>query len=435
VATALTDSVGAAAVTTPYQFGDVALTAGAATVAELAGTARQVVSLVLALPARMAAAGLLGPVLADVDEDWLDFVLDPPDGLDGCLSRPDLIYSGGRFRCVDVNAAHAGGWLAGLWWARHGDDAGPPGRDPLAAVFDLVHDRARRRGVAGPGEPVCLAVIRAAGSAEFAEPNRLACLPAWRAAAERAGATPGVFRFTDYADLDITAGEVRCRGERVHALVEGDVIDGAPRMRCVALAKAGLLSLHSGPVAAVVNDRRMLAELSRSADAGAPLLTAAERRLIRDAVPWTRSLLPGTTHWRGRPVRLPEVVVERRTELVVKQVSSAGGTHVYLGRYTPAGVWRDLVASACASGDWVVQEFLPPEYPPVVSPAEPGTHPVWGAFVVGGRYAGSLVRLLGAHDYHGDGPAPTSVATSHNGDDHVRLVPVLDRQLDPEEIA
>jgi hypothetical protein len=114
--------------------------------------------------------------------------------------------------------------------------------------------------------------------------------------------------------------------------------------------------------------------------------------------------------------------------MVIKQVSSDGGRQVYLGRCTPAPVWRDSVASACATGDWIVQEFLPPEYPPGAVPAEPDTHPVWGVFVVGDRYAGGLVRLLGEHDYPSAGAAPTSMADSRNGDDHVRLVPLVDKE-------
>lgn len=420
----MTDSLGIAAAISPYRLGESAILVDAATIADLAAAARRIVSLVLAWPARLAQAGTLPAVLDDVDEDWLRFVLDPPDGLDGCLSRPDLINSGGRFRCVDVNAAHAGGWLVGLWWARLG---AAPIPDPLAAVFDLVHDRALRTGVAAPGEPVGLAVIRAPGSAEFGEPARLACLPAWRAAAARAGVRPGGLHFVDYAGLRAASDGIHCAGERVHALIEGDIIDGAPRMRCVALAKRGLLSVHSGPVAAVVNDRRLLAELSRAADEDLPSLTVAERRLVRDTVPWTRRLRPGTTSWRGRPVRLPDLALSRRTELVIKQVTSDGGRQVHLGWCTPTARWGDLVAAACAAGDWVVQEFLPPEYPPGVVPAEPDTHPVWGAFVVGGRYAGGLVRLLGAHDYDG-----TSMADSPNGDDHVRLVPVANKDFDPE---
>jgi hypothetical protein len=410
----------------PYRFAEPAPTLAAATVTELAVTARRLIALSLALPERLADAGVLTEVLGDVDEDWLGFVLEPPDGLDGCLSRPDLVYSDGRFRCIDVNAAHAGGWLIPGCWAQH--HGMPPWvGDPVAAVFDMVHEYARDSAVVTAGESVGLVVIRAPDSAEFVESVRQACLPAWRAAAVRAGVRPGGLHFADYADLEVGPDGAYCAGDRVHALLEGDVIDGAPRMRCVASAKRGILSIHSGPIAAVVNDRRLLAELSRQADGELPLLKPAERQLVCDAVAWTRTVRPGTTSWRGQQVDLPRFAVARRTELVLKHASSDGGKQVYLGRCTPAAAWRGIVENACETGDWVVQEYLPPQYPPGTAEPEPDTDPIWSAFVIRGRYAGGLVRLLGAHDYP-DTTAEigtvTSMADSRNGDENVRLAPI-----------
>lgn len=406
----------------PYRFAESAASIPPAVLVELAATARRLVALSLALPSRLANAGMLEEVFGGADEDWLTFVLEPPDGLDGCLSRPDLIYSDGRFRCIDVNAAHAGGWLIHLGWARqHGWS--PTIADPLAAVCDMVHACARESGVATAGESVGLAVVRAPGSAEFTESVRRACLPVWRAAAARARVTPGGLYFAGYADLDHGPSGISCAGERVHALLESDVLDGAPRMRCVAAAKRGLVSLHSGPLAAVVNDRRVLAELSRQADEALPLLTPAERRLVCDTVAWTRTIRPGPTRWRGQWVDLPGLAVSRQRGMVLKQATSDGGKQVYLGCCTPAAAWRDIVENACDTGDWVVQEYLPPQYPPGAWDSEPAVDPIWSAFVVRGRYAGGLVRLLGADDYPNIATA-TSMAESPNGDDHVRLAPI-----------
>ncbi|WP_239376930.1 hypothetical protein [Frankia sp. Cj5] len=407
----------------PYRFcgGELALESGG--LAALAQAARDVVALVVRLARDAARDGTLGSLLGGVDATWLEYVFEPPDCLDGLVARPDLVFSAGRFQCLDVNAAHAGGWLAGtLWqWSREtGPDEPAPDRDvTLAAVFDLVHATARRAGVCARGEPVGLVVTRLPGSTEFTELVRARCLPAWYAAAARAGSRAGPLLFADYAELDVAGDGVRCCGERVHALIEGDVVDGAPRLRCFSLAKQGLLSLHSGPVAAVVNDRRFLAELSTRADNG--ILDAAWRALVRAIVPWTRCLLPGATTWRGLPVQLPDLVVRRREEMVVKQASSAGGVAVHLGWCTPPEQWAELVARAVAAGDWVVQQYLPPEYPPGTRGAGAGTHPVWGAFVVGGRYASGWARVLRADGYQWPHGAPTSMADSPNGDDRVPL--------------
>lgn len=165
----------------PYRFAESAASIPPAVLVELAATARRLVALSLALPSRLANAGMLEEVFGGADEDWLTFVLEPPDGLDGCLSRPDLIYSDGRFRCIDVNAAHAGGWLIHLGWARqHGWS--PTIADPLAAVCDMVHACARESGVATAGNP--LAWRWSGRRARRSSPNPSAA-PAFRCGARR----------------------------------------------------------------------------------------------------------------------------------------------------------------------------------------------------------------------------------------------------------
>lgn len=384
---------------------------GPRSTADLAVAAETVIALSLALPARLAAVGRLGEVL-DADQDWLDFLLEPPTGLDGCVSRPDLIYSDGRFQCVDVNAAHAGGWNANALWHRKAP-AGVRVRDPLDAVFDLVHRQAVARGVVAPGLPVGAAIVMSADAPEFAPAARSVCLHAWAAAAERLGGPPGPLHFVAYPDLRIRGRTLWCGSDRVHALIEGSVVDGPDRMRCVSLFKNGTLSLHSGPIGAPVNDRRLLAELSRAADAGDSLLNPAERAAVRTCVPWTR------------PLREAGQALAGRAELVLKRADSADGTGVYIGRFTPAADWADLLRSAVAEGGWVLQRYMSPQLPADADTYHPDTHVVWGAFVVAGRYAGGFVRLLSADGYRAPGTTgAVSVASGPNGDGRIPLSPI-----------
>jgi hypothetical protein len=90
-----------------------------------------------------------------------------------------------------------------------------------------------------------------------------------------------------------------------------------------------------------------------------------------------------------------------------------------LGWCPVAACWS-IIENACDTRECVVQEYVPPHYPP--GAAEPDTDPIWIAFVIRGRYAGGLVPLLSARDYPGI-TTGTSMADSRNGDESVRLVP------------
>jgi hypothetical protein len=107
--------------------------------------------------------------------------------------------------------------------------------------------------------------------------------------------------------------------------------------------------------------------------------------------------------------------------MVLKHASSNGGKQVYLG-WCPVAACCSIIENACDTRDWVVQEYVPLQYPTGAAEPEPDTDPIWIAFVIRGRYAGGLVPLLSARDYPGMTTA-TSMADSRNGDESVRLAP------------
>jgi hypothetical protein len=109
--------------------------------------------------------------------------------------------------------------------------------------------------------------------------------------------------------------------------------------------------------------------------------------------------------------------------MVLKHASSNGGKQVYLGWCTPVVAWCSIIENACDTRDWVVQEYVSPQYPPGAAEPEPDTDPIWSAFVIRGRCAGGLVPPLSARDYPGITTA-TSMAGSRNGDENVRLAPI-----------
>lgn len=114
-----------------------------------------------------------------------------------------------------------------------------------------------------------------------------------------------------------------------------------------------------------------------------------ERDAIARHVPWTR-VLDTETLSEG---------AERREGLVVKPAEGYGGRDVVCGCDTTEDEWRALLKSLIASGEkHVLQERLVPTSGELCLLAE-GESPrfqtcqlLWGAYVFGGEFAGSILR-------------------------------------------
>lgn len=122
------------------------------------------------------------------------------------------------------------------------------------------------------------------------------------------------------------------------------------------------------------------------------LYSAAERRLLRTAVPWTRVLgARATTDPAGRRIDLPEFVRRARARLLIKPNVGSSGAGVLLGRQAGAARWDARIARGLREpGAWVVQEW------------RPGTRR-WMAYLRRGRaYAGPTYYSLGLFYAPGD---------------------------------
>jgi hypothetical protein len=180
---------------------------------------------------------------------------------------------------------------------------------------------------------------------------------------------------------------------RVHLVLEHH--DGTGRMLPQLRAfKDGRLNLVSGPLGFVLSDKGNIAYLSENA--GSDEFTAAERAFIERHVPWTRRVQPGLTGFRGRGFRVPDDLADRREEFVLKKACSIGGHAVLVGRFRTDAEWREDLARAVAERDWVVQEYIAPR-PYCFQAGERGAvrhDMVWGLFVFGEHYGGSLLRSM-----------------------------------------
>jgi hypothetical protein len=100
----------------------------------------------------------------------------------------------------------------------------------------------------------------------------------------------------------------------------------------------------------------------------ARLFTAAERRLLARAVPWTRVLgARRTTDPAGRTIDLPAWVRRHAAGLLIKPNLGSSGGGILLGREAVPAAWEACLARALREpGGWVVQARRPGTRRPMV---------------------------------------------------------------------
>jgi hypothetical protein len=146
---------------------------------------------------------------------------------------------------------------------------------------------------------------------------------------------------------------------------------------------------------------------------------AAERRAIREHVPWARQVIDGrTTGPDGEPVELVEYLREHRERLVLKPAHEFGGHGVELGwRQPDASSWERAIEVALEA-DFIAQhrvELRREEYP-VMEPGAPA-HSFYedtDPFMFRGEFGGLLTRLGTSEitNVHASGSVCASVAVS-----------------------
>jgi hypothetical protein len=338
-------------------------------------------------------------------EELFARVLREPTGIEGALSRADYIDTADGLKCIEFNA---GGFLGGLSGhgvgelyraspeiARFLAERGHATREPrtLRALFRHVLEDTARMGAWKEGEFNLAVLVRPHRDVQVALTDpELYEREFARALAEDGRAPGGRVLLCATQDLVAVEGMPTVFGHRVHAAIEQQ---NGPRDMHTAFGffKHGLLNLYSGPITWLLLDKRNLAMISENADSDE--YTEAERALIARHVPWTRRVLPAVTTFRGSPLRIPEDVVERRAEFVLKKATSMGGREVLVGPFRSDGEWRDMVERALRENDWVVQEYLHP-LPYCFQRGESGAAPydvIWGLLAFGSRFGGAFLRM------------------------------------------
>jgi hypothetical protein len=85
----------------------------------------------------------------------------------------------------------------------------------------------------------------------------------------------------------------------------------------------------------------------------------AEKKVIKDSIPWTRMVQSTTANYQGKPVDLVDFIQKNRQTLVLRPNDSGGDQHEYRGWETDDAGWERAVRSALRT-PYVVQERTEP---------------------------------------------------------------------------
>jgi hypothetical protein len=348
-----------------------------------------------------------------ITEQSLPVLVAEPTGVAGAFSRGDYLETQEGLKLMEFNSSGYLGGLATDYLCERYLESTPTARflrqvnrraRPMGirrAMLRHVVEDTRRLGVWTEGVFNVAIVIypnRPTIIAEFDDEEYTRELHA--ALVEAGHARRGRVMLCSLDELSVSLKGVTLAGAPVHAVIEqhdgtGDV---SPVFRAF---KARRVNLFSGPIKAILTDKRNMALVSEHADSAD--FTAAERALIERNIAWTRRVLPSQTTFRGRPLRLPDDLPAGRDDFVLKKGWSNSGDGVVVGRFRTPDAWEQAIARAVREGDWVVQERLEP-VPYCFHDARAGAVPhevVWGLFAFGEHFGG--VHLTMQPTGHGTG--------------------------------
>jgi glutathione synthase/RimK-type ligase-like ATP-grasp enzyme len=159
--------------------------------------------------------------------------------------------------------------------------------------------------------------------------------------------------------------------------------------------KAGNVRLITGPITDLLSNKLNLALLSNYQE-NKNAFSEEEKKVIDKYVPWSRKMIPGSTTYGARTIKLPDFLLANKDKFILKPANGYGGKDVLIGKRIPGGKWEELIKTAMSRKDWLVQEFVDSS-PGLYQAGENGCERhdmVWGFFVLGSTYAGAWVRVL-----------------------------------------
>ncbi|MFF7656455.1 hypothetical protein ACFZCY_42685 [Streptomyces sp. NPDC007983] len=332
-----------------------------------------------------------------------------------CMARPDVMVDATGPKFVEFNI---GGGLGGVvdtslnsaaWIAAYGGPEQAPftGPDPLA-VRDAIFVRAVQELGTTPG----VAVVGTTRDLNGSKTTRYYDVQV--DSLRKRGLKAEFFEPEDLLDGLGLPGRPRYElGLRHFTIPEwrGHRIDLTP----VRTALDAGCTLIPTQTAYLISNKKVLGWVSE----GRSWMTQRDRETIERYLPWTRVVGERRTQWRGAAHALPELLLSRPEEFVLKPAIGMKAQDVLVGRHCDPEVWRSTVTRAAAAEDYIVQEYVEPAPYTMEFAEEDGVgtyeadvYPVLSPFIFDGRPGGCMVRYLppgrnGVVSIHGHGALPT----------------------------
>lgn len=170
--------------------------------------------------------------------------------------------------------------------------------------------------------------------------------------------------------LEYRAGKLWCGGERItlvyRRVLLHELLDKSDDVQPLLTAyREGAVCMANSPRSKLLHKKTVLAMLSEGS-LGVDM-TADERALVEEMLPWTRRVRAGETVYQGQTVNLVRLLLSHGERFVIKPADDYGGRGIVLGWERSTEEWEDAVETAL-HGDYVVQEQ-------VDVPRE--TYPMW----------------------------------------------------------
>jgi hypothetical protein len=153
-------------------------------------------------------------------------------------------------------------------------------------------------------------------------------------------------------------GRVAHRGERIDLVYRRvllhELLEKAPEARSLFDAyREGAVCVVNSPRSKLLHKKTVFAMLSEGT-LGIDV-TDEEQAVIDGTVPWTRTVRPGPTSYRGADVDLIRLLRDQRERFVLKPADDYGGRGIVLGWDSSEGQWDEALESS-PDGELVVQE-------------------------------------------------------------------------------
>ncbi|GAA2975276.1 hypothetical protein [Streptomyces enissocaesilis] len=346
------------------------------------------------------------------DEEMYPLVMNGPAEEDYATSiaRPDVMVSSTGPKFVEFNigsgiggvvdtALHTAAWVAAF---------GGPERMPFRAVNPLsVRDDLFVRAVRALDVRPAVAIVgtlRDLGG----RPSRYFEIQA--ESLRRRGLEAEIFEPEDLLDGLGLPGTPRYQlGLRHFTILEwrSHGIDLTP----VRAALDAGVHLIASQTAYMIANKKVLGWVSE----GQPWMTDQDRAIVDRYLPWTRVVTDRPVERHGRVVPLPNLLLERQEDFVLKPAIGMSGQQVLVGHSCRPETWHAAVTSAVAAEDHIVQERVEPAPCRMEFASEDGcgsyeadVAPVFSPFLFDQRDAGCMVRYLppgreGVVSIHGHG--------------------------------